>query len=313
MTINCPICNSGGIQIRDKVKGGNKESLNRNTSIKVYMCAECYLDFLEIWDDEERVYGFYNNDNYVFKPNVNGEKMKYDEYEGRFKRVLPFLKKESKLLDIGCGDGTFLRMVRPYVALAEGTEITNSHVNNLRKEGFKIWDCLLHEMTPEGPYDIICMFALLEHVPKVMKFLNDLKSRFTHEKTQIFIEVPNLLDPLTSCYDVPEYRDFFYREYHLYYFTEKSLSKLLNKVGFNYETEPLLQASITNHFHWMHQGKGQATTTDMSNVVLPRVALMDKTPAGSGFMHILDKVDDLYREFLLKEGIGDLLACRAWL
>ncbi|MBW2004221.1 MAG: class I SAM-dependent methyltransferase [Deltaproteobacteria bacterium] len=305
MADTCPICSSKGKQIRDNVKGG--------VSVNVYRCDECYLDFLETWDDEKRVYSFYDRDNYVFKPNVTGEKMKYNEYEGRFKRVFPFLKQDTKLLDIGCGDGTFLRMVRPHVAVAEGTEITTYHVNNLRKEGVKIWDCFLHEMTPEGPYDIICLFALLEHVPKVMKFLNDLKSRFTHEKTQIFIEVPNLLDPLTSCYDVREYRDFFYREYHLYYFSEKSLNKLINKAGFNCQTEPLLQASLTNHFHWMHEGKGQATTTDMSNVVLPRAALMDKTPAGNAFMDILDKVDDFYRELLLKEGIGDLLACRAWL
>lgn len=305
MADTCPICNLKGRLIRDRVKGG--------VPVNVYRCDECYLDFLEIWDNERQVYSFYDRDNYVFKPNVTGEKMKYNEYEGRFERVFPFLKKETKLLDIGCGDGTFLSMVRSHVAQAEGTEITAYHVHNLRNEGFKIWDCSLHEIQPERPYDIICMFALLEHVPNIIEFLDDLKSRFTHEHTQIFIEVPNLLDPLTSCYDVPEYRNFFYRQYHLYYFTEKSMSKLLEKIGFKCETKLLLQASLTNHFHWIHNKKGQATTTDMSNVILPEPPLMHKTPSGKPFMEILNAVDDLYRRLLLKNGIGDLIACRAWI
>jgi len=305
MTNQCPICNCFGIQIRSKVRG--------EKNIKVYRCEDCFLDFLEIWEESEKVYQFYDGQQYVYKPNVTGETMKFNEYDERMKRILPYLNKNSRVLDIGCGDGTFLRKIRPYCGEVEGVEITAIHVKNLRAEGIVVWDCLLHEMDHVKPYDIICMFALLEHIPIVTEFLEDLKARFTHNNTQIFIEVPNLLDPLVSCYDIPAYREFFYREYHLYYFTEKSLGKLLEKVGFNYECVPLLQASITNHFHWMHQGRGQATTTDMSNVVLPRGTLMDKTPAGDDFVRILDKVDNLYRELLLKGSIGDLLACKAWL
>jgi len=286
MIDKCPICYSKGYKIRDKVRG--------DVPIKVYRCDKCYIDFLEIWDEKARVYKFYDKDNYVFKPNIKqGIKMKYNEYDERFENIKPYLSKDKRLLDIGCGDGTFLKMVDPLVGVAEGTEITTYHVNNLRKQGFKIYDCLLHEMqTPEEPYDIICMFALLEHVPVVTEFLEDLKKRFIHEESLIFIEVPNLLDPLTSCYDIPEYRDFFYREYHLYYFTEKSLNKLLQVCGFKCETKPVLQASLTNHFHWLHLGKGQPTTTDMSNVTLIREPIMKITPKGNSFIEILDKVDN---------------------
>ncbi len=305
MNQRCPVCNSPGIQIRDRVRGGKE--------IRVYRCEDCFLDFLDIWDETEKVYQFYDGNQYVYKPNITGERMKFNEYDERVKRILPYLNKKSRVLDIGCGDGTFIKRICSYCGQIEGTEITVEHVRKLRSEGFVVWDCLIHEMEPTQPYDIICMFALLEHIPNVIEFLYDLKKRFMHQGTVIFIEVPNLLDPLTSCYNIPEYRDFFYREYHLYSFTKKSLGKLLQKAGFEFECQPLLQASITNHFHWMHQKKGQATTTDMSNVVLPEKPIMDKTPSGKPFIEILDEVDSFYREIMITNGIGDLLACRAWL
>lgn len=305
MSTACPICNqSGTIKIRDMVRG--------NKPIQVYRCEDCLLDFLESWDDAQRAYEFYDTNQYVWRPNVTGEYLKFNEYEIRFRQVRPWLKADTRLLDIGCGEGIFLRMVRSIVAEAEGCEITPSHVKQLREDGFKIWDCPLSEIQPEKPYDILCMHAVLEHIPNVTSFLEDLK-RFMHEDTKIFIEVPTLLDPLVYFYDIPEYRDFFYREYRFYYFTSRSLGKLLEKTGFKFEMEPLMQASITNHFHWMHQGKGQPTTNDMVNITLPRKLLAEKAPSGESFMSILNEVDDFYRRRLIEAGIGDLLSCRAWL
>ena len=300
----CPICSTPGKQIRDTAKG--------NIPLVFYRCADCKLDFTEHWDDEERVYSFYDKDNYVFKPNVTGLKMKYNEYQGRYDNISPHLNKNTRFLDIGCGDGTFLKMVKPLVAEAEGTEITTQHVNELRGEGFKIWDELLCDIKPDGKYDVICMFALLEHIPNVRDFLLDLKTRFMHQETKLFIEVPNLLDPLANVYDISEYRDFYYRQYHLYYFSEKSLQKLLYDVGLASSTKPLLQASMTNHFHWMHNGFGQKNTTDMSNIVLPNKLMISNTPSGKSIHEILDEVDDFYRTKLLENGIGDLIFCEAW-
>jgi len=304
MTDQCPVCSLTGKKFRNTAKG--------NVPMNFYHCSSCDIDYTEHWNDEKRVYSFYKKDNYVFKPNITGKSMKYDEYQGRYDNIVPHLDKNVRLLDIGCGDGTFLKMIKSHVAEAEGTEITTHHVTELRKDGFRIWDSLLHNIKPEKPYDVICLFALLEHVPNVKVFLKDLKSRFIHDNTQVFIEVPNLLDPLANIYDILEYRDFYYRQYHLYYFSEYGLKKLLADIGFDCETMPLLQASLTNHFHWMHNGTGQANTTDMSNVVLPQKLLREKSPAGKDVFDLLNELDDIYREKMLSNGIGDLIFCRAW-
>lgn len=195
MSTTCPICNRlETIKIRDTVRG--------NKPIRVYRCEDCQLDFSETWDNEQRAYEFYGTDQHVWRPNVIDGYLKFDEYEIRFRQVLPYLKAGTRLLDIGCGGGNFLRKVKPLVAEAEGCKIAPSHVKQLREEGFKILDRPLEEIQPEKPYDIICMYAVLEHIPNVSLFLEDLK-RFMHEDTQTFIEVPNLLNPLVSFYDIP--------------------------------------------------------------------------------------------------------------
>ena len=303
--ITCPICN---VLIDRRVR----EHVRSGKSIKVFRCDGCVLEFLETWTDTRRAADYYISGQYVYKPNVTGEPLKFDEYNARFNRIQPYLSSRTRLLEIGPGPGLFLSLVRDYVAEAHAVELAPSYVADLRRQGYVVYDRPIEEIDPDQPYDVICMFALLEHVPKVQEFLGHLK-RFLHPKSMVFIEVPDLLDPLCTYYDVPEYRDFYYREYHLYYFTKQSLQRLLDRSGFESEFQHLMQASLTNHFHWMHAGTGQPNTNAMVNVTLPRPLRYKETPGGKSFLSLLDKLDDEYRRFLTAAGIGDLLACRAWL
>ena len=239
----CPICQlETALQVQDHVRGGKP--------IGVYQCKSCDFEFLETWQDTQRAMDFYASGQYVFKPNVTEESLKFDEYAERLTRIRPYLTTSIRLLEIGCGSGKFLTLCRELVKEAHAIEITEAHVQTLRDQGFPVFDNPLEALQPDSPYDVVCMFALLEHLPKVNEFLIHLK-RFLHSRSLVFIEVPDLLDPLCTYFDVSEYREFYYREYHLYYFTERSLQRLLEKAGFHCEFQHLMQASLTNHFHWL--------------------------------------------------------------
>jgi 2-polyprenyl-3-methyl-5-hydroxy-6-metoxy-1,4-benzoquinol methylase len=294
----CPICdNKNPSFIRNKLKG--------NVQTDAFECADCDLHFLDTWDNVEAVKKLYEGDNYVFTHNVAKEsplKLKFDEYENRLEQMKPFLNKDMSLFEIGCGDGKYLKMVKPFVAEAEGLELSPPQVKLLREEGFTCYDVMIDEMEPPKQYDIVCMYALLEHVPNVQEFLSHLK-KYVKPGGHIFIEVPNRKNVLVNGFDIEEFKTHYYRPVHLYYFTPKSLGKLLEQSGFNFEIRTFQQASITNLFHWLNFKKGQPNAQALTSVTLPLVA-----NESSAITEALEKVDDFYREQLINANEGDLLS-----
>ena len=301
--IKCPICSQSEVKVV-------RQRLSENDPVTVYECSSCDLEFLSSWNDVEYVKSLYEGDKYVFTHNAvetENIELKFNEYDVRYKRVKPYLNKSTSLLEIGCGDGLFLSKVRNDVALAEGIELSPPQVEKVRSMGFTCYDEMVDELVPPRKYDVICMFAVLEHVPLVADFLQQLKD-YMHEKTHLIIEVPHRKNVLFNSYDVPTFRDFYYRAIHLYYFTSVSLTKVLKDAGFKVETTTSQQASITNHLHWMHNGKGQPNANYMTSVALP-VGWRNE----EGVAAILDEVDDLYRARLEEAGLGDLLTAHATL
>ena len=312
MINRCPICDKISDEIvTERINNENKGELK----INVWRCRDCMLDFLETWDDKDYINSLYKGDKYIFSSNVvktTNIPLKYDEYKERLKQIEPYLAKDASLLEVGCGSGEFLNLVRDKVETAEGVEITPSQVQKVRSDGFRCYDVMITEMNPPKQYDVICMFALLEHVPNVKEFIGYLK-RYLKDSGLVFIEVPNLNCPLWSCYDIPEYRKMQYRSVHQYYFTPTAIGKLLKNAGFDYEITTCQQASITNHFHWMHQRNPQPTKNHMSSVVLPLTYYNGGYLDGSVMKEVLEEVDDLYREKIVERDMGNLISARAWI
>lgn len=306
----CPICESTDLAVvQEGVEGGKVKQ--KAEDVVVLRCGDCDLEFLDTWDDVKRGYEFYADDEYLVQANEEELRLaKFNEYQVYFRQGEPYLHPRARVLDVGCGDGQFLRMIRERVGYIHGVEITPAQVDRLRKDGIPVWDRPLYELEPAEPFDIVCMHALLEHVPNVRAFRNDLK-RFISKDSKIFITVPYGLDPLASFYDVDSYRRFFYREYHFYYFTERSMERLMDRVGYNVECSCTIMAPLTNHFHWLYLQKGQRSREEFTSVLLPVPLRREYTPTGTRFLEILNQVDDFYRRRLEEEGVGDLLHCRA--
>ena len=68
----------------------------------------------------------------------------------------------------------------------------------------------------------------------------------------IFIEVPNLNDPLISIWNNQAYRNFFYHSDHLHYFSEYSLLKVIIEAGFKDSQVEIFYTqdyNLLNHLH----------------------------------------------------------------
>jgi SAM-dependent methyltransferase len=282
MSSRCPICSS-----------------SCQTGKYTYECPDCDLEFLGTWGQKEKVHRLYKK--LTYKSNIKPGPIKHNEYHRRFEIIRPYLDKQTALLEIGAGEGHFLKLVKPLVGIADACEISPYHAKKLRQKGYTVIDKDITLAKPRQ-YKLVCMYAVLEHIPQVKKYLISLKEWITPDGI-LFIEVPSLNCAMLRYYDIPEYRKHFYRSQHLYHFTEKSLRRLLNSCDYDCVVSPFQNASLTNHFHWLHTGKRQPTTNDMVSVTLPRKS--------KNLTEVLEKTDNFYRKQLTTKGISDILIAQA--
>jgi 2-polyprenyl-3-methyl-5-hydroxy-6-metoxy-1,4-benzoquinol methylase len=152
-------------------------------------------------------------------------------YQKRYERVLTLCKK-GKILDIGCGEGSFLKKFPPEKWQRSGIEI-NKNLAKFAKTHTKnatiITKPIESARFPKKNFDILTLWHVLEHIhnPKiVLKSLRKLIS----PNGYLVIEVPN---------GNSIYRKFFKSNWqllllpqHLFFWTKKSLIYALNDAGF---------------------------------------------------------------------------------
>ena len=293
----CPICSKETKNITGNIN-------HKNKIIKIFNCKACDFEFLDIWTDVNFVKSLYEGENYIFTHNISSDKnieLKFDEYESYYQKIKPYLNKNVSFFEIGCGDGKFLRKVKDNVKEIECVEISPPQVEKLRKEGFVCHDKMIEDLIPKKKYDIICLFAVLEHVPNLKDFIKRLKL-FLNKDGLVFIGVPNANNVLFSSLNIKEFRSFYYRIVHLYYFNPHSLQKVLENEGFKVDISTFQQASITNHFHWIHKKYKQKNANQLTSINFP-----EHTNSANEYINLLNDIDDLYRKKLNDNKMGDLL------
>jgi 2-polyprenyl-3-methyl-5-hydroxy-6-metoxy-1,4-benzoquinol methylase len=83
----------------------------------------------------------------------------------RFDRVLG-AEPPGRLLDVGAGIGTFLAIARDRGWSVDGTEVsTSAIVKAHERHNIAVRLGLVQEAAPQGPYNVICLWHVLEHLP----------------------------------------------------------------------------------------------------------------------------------------------------
>lgn len=188
--------------------------------------------------------------------------------KNRIIRIRNLLKPKSIVLEIGCSTGHFLFSIKDMVKKVVGIELEPRYAEFARKYcKIQVYDKPLGE-TPVRvkQFDIIFMFQVFEHIPNPLEFLL-LCKKYLKPNGIIYIEVPNVNDVLLSVYDIPSFSEFYYREPHVYYYSEKTLGRMLEKAGFAGNTKTIQEYTLFNHLHWLLTKKPQQRQTDGYNMI----------------------------------------------
>src|SRR5690242_16749893 len=158
--------------------------LSTTDKISVYKCVESgYLFYypFEISGDSNFYEKFQEYDWY------------YLPWKWEHQESIKFIKEKSKILEVGCGKGDFLKNLCLQYKNIEciGLELNKNTISSSTK-CFEILNLSVEDfsLTNKNSFDIVCSFQVLEHIPMVYNYLNA-SVKCLKENGLLIISVPN--------------------------------------------------------------------------------------------------------------------------
>lgn len=238
MELQCPLCGS-----RDRPVTYFRGQHD------LFACSECDLIFSQRIADPD-FYGYYteNRDGFYERPYFTESEVDkkrnpdYPNYLHALQRVRqPDCSPAPTLLDVGCGTGTLLKVADQVGFRAEGLEVSSCVSQRARKHfQIHLYDGTAGGIPGIGPYDVITMWDVLEHLPDPVQFLRALR-RMLKRPGLLLVRTINE-DNLLSQISILLYRitgrrlkapaDRMHEPYHVIYFNRLTLIRCLTSAGF---------------------------------------------------------------------------------
>jgi 2-polyprenyl-3-methyl-5-hydroxy-6-metoxy-1,4-benzoquinol methylase len=250
----CPVCNGSG---NSEFASGYDYELRTCANLwKFVQCQSCGHVWLNPRPPVAELGVIYPPNYYAYNyskinPIARRAKELLDQRKmARILRAAPKLPKSY--LDVGCGDGRFLRVLEkrgvPRANLY-GLELNESVVGQLREEGYAGVACERVEdasAIPAGGIDLATMFHVIEHVDDPGAVIKRI-SEWLSPGGLFALETPNL-----DSWDARIFRGTYWGGYHFprhwNLFTPATIARLVRKSGL----EIVGTTFQTGHSFWMY-------------------------------------------------------------
>jgi len=197
-------------------------------------CSDCEIGMVHPLPSDDKISALYSTGNYRTDEGTRFNFLiEYLIYFGsviKRKRIEKYSKK-GKILDVGCGRGLFMDIMRQGGWEVEGSELNKEtasyaeKVYNLKVYPGEITDQAL----PHENFDAINVCGVLEHIKKPDEVLSECYKLLKNDGLLVVL--------------VPDIRSFEFKlgkkkwfhldlPFHLFHFSEKGLVRLLQKKGF---------------------------------------------------------------------------------
>lgn len=218
----CPFC--GGAQFHP---------FHTEGQFQMVRCASCGFIYLNPRPTKETLLCFYQD--YLPKDasSVEAWQRMMEPIFQRAARLIEQHKKRGTLVDVGAGFGFFLSEMKKRGWEVTGVEISQKAIDYARDVlGIHLrWGPLEEAGFPEGYFDVVSGFYVIEHLPQPIEFLKEcfrilkpggmLLLRYPH--TSPIKNVLQFLGIRNRLYDLPA---------HLSDFSPEMIQRCLEKVGF---------------------------------------------------------------------------------
>ncbi len=226
-TIPCPVCSSNSFTLVFTTPDRDPREIGNSQEFSLVRCNMCTLHYLNPQPTIEELKPYYGMTYYHSSKTSGTFLQKIVRTVRRYS--LPILKhKKGKLLDYGCGDGTFLQEAQAQGWIVHGVEQSNEGAQRTQ-ERLHIPVIPETELQTAEEYDVITLWHVLEHVHQPHLLLQELKKHLTTQGI-LFLSVPNINSWQYKLYgsnafhlDIPR---------HIIHYSPQTIKLLLHKNGY---------------------------------------------------------------------------------
>lgn len=251
--VDCPLC--GGGQYRGLIEAPDTTRAEGRRFL-VVQCQQCTLCFTNPRPTQRSIGQFYHED---YKPhhrqaNPNSTTKpwwkRFWRRRERLRDALP-LHGQGRLLDFGCGEGSFLLRMQRQGWQATGVDNSLAAMECLRIAGLNaVRGSLPHPDLPPESFDMVTMWQSLEHVHQPLDVLRAARGLLV-PGGKILVACPNIesmpfhwFGPAWNALDLPR---------HLTHFSPATLQTIMIRAGFRTGSVRMVRGSS-----WLRQSAHRA-------------------------------------------------------
>lgn len=270
----CEICGCSEWEIvfKGKIRDGAFGNLTINDCI-IGRCSHCKIERLN--EDECKKEDFYRDKEYrrlLKEPDdAAGFLAEHDILQLRNLSALwPDSVRNRCIADIGCAAGSFLDHVSSLASDKIAVEPCKEYHDYLKSRGFIVFSSVEEAISEwNEKVDYAFCFSVIEHVQNPRLFLSSIRD-LLKPGAKVLLSTPNRMDILMELKG-DEYRRFFYRTVHRYYFDRESFEFCAETAGLAVtEAKCVHRFGISNAIAWLRDGRpaGDTPIECMDNPVL---------------------------------------------
>jgi len=288
---SCEICGYSEWQtvFEGKIREGAFGNLTENDCV-IARCSHCKVERLN--ESACKDENFYKKKDYrllLKEPeDAIGFLAEHDILQLRNLSALwPDSVRNKSVADIGCAAGSFLDHVSALASQIIAIEPCDEYHDHLKGQGYAVYSSIEDTLSKwKERVDYAFCFSVIEHVLNPRSFLSSIKD-LLKPGGKLIVSTPNRGDILMDLKG-DEYRRFFYRVVHRYYFEQDSFEYCAKKAGLTIiESKCVNRFGLSNAMAWLRDGR----------------------PTGDTPLKHLDNplLDNFWKNYLESIGCGDYL------